>query len=109
MRSNNFMLDGAILQDNNGGSTANFSGRTLGLDGIQEYRIIASSFSAEYDLLAGSQTVIVSKAGPINSMEACLNICGTTLWTLPTTSIARPSQIIFGVCQLTGGTITAAH
>ena len=63
MRSNNFMLDGAIMQDDNGGSTANFSGRTLGLDGIQEYRVITSSFSAEYGLLAGSQTVMVSKNG----------------------------------------------
>ena len=63
MRSNNFMLDGAIMQDTNGGSTANFSGRTLGLDGIQEYRVITSSFSAEYGLLAGSQTVMVSKSG----------------------------------------------
>ena len=63
MRSNNFMLDGAIMQDSNGGSTANFSGRTLGLDGIQEYRVITSSFSAEYGLLAGSQTVMVSKSG----------------------------------------------
>jgi Carboxypeptidase regulatory-like domain/TonB dependent receptor-like, beta-barrel len=63
IRSNNFMLDGAIMQDNNGGSTANFSGRTLGLDGIQEYRVITSSFSAEYGLLAGSQTVMVSKSG----------------------------------------------
>ena len=63
MRSNNFMLDGAIMQDVNGGSTANFSGRTLGLDGIQEYRVITSSFSAEYGLLAGSQTVMVSKSG----------------------------------------------
>jgi len=63
MRSNNFMLDGAIMQDDNGGSTANFSGRTLGLDGIQEYRVITSWFSAEYGLLAGSQTVMVSKSG----------------------------------------------
>ena len=63
IRSNNFILDGAIMQDANGGSTANFSGRALGLDGIQEYRVITSSFSAEYGLLAGSQTVMVSKSG----------------------------------------------
>ena len=63
MRSNNFMLDGAIMQDSNGGSTADFSGRTLGLDGIQEYRVITSLSSAEYGLLAGSQTVMVSRSG----------------------------------------------
>lgn len=63
MRSNNFTLDGAIMQDANGGSTANFAGRTLGLDGIQEYRVITSAFPAEYGLLSGSQTVMVSKSG----------------------------------------------
>jgi hypothetical protein len=63
VRANNFMLDGAILQDATGGGNATYSGRTLGLDGIQEYRVITNSFSAEYGLLAGSQTVMVSKGG----------------------------------------------
>jgi hypothetical protein len=62
-RSNNFLLDGAIMQDDNSGSTANFSGRTLGLDGIQEYRVITNNFSAEYGLTMGSQTIMVSKGG----------------------------------------------
>jgi hypothetical protein len=63
VRANNFMLDGAILQDATGGGTATYSGRTLGLDGIQEYRVITNSFTADYGLLAGSQTVMVSKGG----------------------------------------------
>src|SRR6266853_1899226 len=63
IRSNNFMIDGAIMQDLNNGSTADFSGRTLGIDGIQEYRVITNSSSAEYGLLMGSQTVMVSKGG----------------------------------------------
>jgi hypothetical protein len=63
IRSNNFMLDGAIMQDVNSGSTADFSGRTLGLDGIQEYRVITNNFSAEYGLTMGSQTIMVSKGG----------------------------------------------
>lgn len=62
-RSNNFLLDGAIMQDDNSGSTADFSGRTLGLDGIQEYRVITNNFSAEYGLTMGSQTIMVSKSG----------------------------------------------
>jgi outer membrane receptor protein involved in Fe transport len=62
-RSNNFLLDGAIMQDPNSGSTANFAGRTLGLDGIQEYRVITNNFSGEYGLTMGSQTVMVSKGG----------------------------------------------
>jgi hypothetical protein len=63
IRSNNFLLDGAIMQDVNSGSTADFSGRTLGLDGIQEYRVITNNFSAEYGLTMGSQTVMASKGG----------------------------------------------
>ncbi len=35
IRSNNFLIDGAIMQDQNAGSTADFAGRTLGLDGIE--------------------------------------------------------------------------
>jgi hypothetical protein len=62
-RSNNFLLDGAIMQDEMGGSTATFSGRTLGLDGIQEYRVITNNPPAEYGLLMGSQTVMASRAG----------------------------------------------
>jgi hypothetical protein len=62
-RSNNFLLDGAIMQDEMGGSTATFSGRTLGLDGIDEYRVITNNPPAEYGLLMGSQTVMASRAG----------------------------------------------
>jgi Carboxypeptidase regulatory-like domain/TonB dependent receptor len=63
IRSNNFLIDGAIMQDQNAGSTADFAGRTLGLDGIQEYRVITNALSAEYGLTMGSQTVMVSKGG----------------------------------------------
>lgn len=63
IRSNNFMIDGAIMQDQNAGSTADFAGRTLGLDGIQEYVVVNNSLPAEYGLLMGSQTVMASKGG----------------------------------------------
>ena len=63
LRSNNFTLDGAILQDLNNGSTSSLSGNTLGLDGIEEYRVLTNSYPAEYGLTMGSQTVIASKGG----------------------------------------------
>lgn len=63
IRSNNYTLDGAILQTLVGGSTSSFSGTTLGLDGISEYRVLTNSFGAEYGMTAGSQTVMVSKSG----------------------------------------------
>ena len=63
-RSNNFTLDGAILQNMLGRSpVAGNSGDALGLDGIKEYTILAGTFQAEYGLGMGSQMVAVSKGG----------------------------------------------
>ena len=53
MRSNNFTLDSALLQNLFAGSTSTFSGTTLGLDGISEYRVLTNSFSAEYGMSIG--------------------------------------------------------
>ena len=64
VRSNNFTLDGAILQTGSGRSpVAGDSGDALGLDGIKEYRIVTGTFQAEYGLAMGSQMVAVSKGG----------------------------------------------
>ncbi len=63
LRSNNYTLDGAILQDLNDGSTASWSGNTLGLEGIKEYQVITNAVPAEYGLTMGSQTVMVSQNG----------------------------------------------
>ena len=63
-RSNNFTLDGAILQTMLGRSpVAGNSGDALGLDGIKEFQIVAGTFQAEYGLAMGSQMVAVSKGG----------------------------------------------
>src|SRR6202043_653399 len=63
-RSNNFTLDGAILQTMLGRSpVAGESGDALGLDGIKEFQIVAGTFQAEYGLAMGSQMVAVSKSG----------------------------------------------
>jgi hypothetical protein len=65
-RSNNFTLDGAIMQNGSGATTGSESGTTLGVDGIREYKIVTSAFSAEYGLTMGSQMIIVSKGGSNN-------------------------------------------
>jgi hypothetical protein len=63
VRSNNYTLDGAMMVNAYGASTASQAGTTLGVDGIQEYKIITGNFSAEYGMAMGSQMVIVSKGG----------------------------------------------
>src|ERR1035437_10119256 len=63
VRSNNFTLDGAILQTQNGRNPTSLAGTTLGVDGVKEYKVITSNFPAEYGLTMGSQMVIVSKGG----------------------------------------------
>ncbi len=62
-RSNNYLLDGAMMQNLIVSTAASASGSSLGLDGIREFRIITNSFSAEYGMTMGSQVVMVSKGG----------------------------------------------
>lgn len=61
--ANNFLLDGAPLQNLFGFNGASAVGSSLGLDGIREYKVITSNFPAEYGLRMGSQMTIVSKGG----------------------------------------------
>lgn len=61
--SNNYLLDGAPMQNIFGFNAASASGSSLGVDGIREYRVITNAFSAEYGMTMGSQMVIASKGG----------------------------------------------
>ena len=63
VRSNNYLLDGAIMQGWSGATPASSSGSSLGVEGIREWRVITNNFSAEYGLTMGSQTTIVTKSG----------------------------------------------
>ncbi len=63
LRSNNQMLDGAIMSNLIGLNATSVIGTTLGVDGIKEYKVVTSMFSAEYGLTMGSQTTMVSKGG----------------------------------------------
>ena len=66
LRSNNYLLDGAMMNTLHGAGSASYSENTLGLDGIQEYRVLTSSYGAEYGMRMGSQSVMVSKSGTNN-------------------------------------------
>jgi hypothetical protein len=63
LRSNNYLLDGALMTNLTQGTSASQDGSTLGIEGIREYRVITNSFSAEYGLTMGSQVVMVTKGG----------------------------------------------
>jgi hypothetical protein len=63
IRSNNYMLDGAILLTSQAANSAGSTGNTLGIDGIREMRVITNFFSAEYGMTMGSQVIMVSKGG----------------------------------------------
>jgi hypothetical protein len=71
MRSNNYLLDGAIMQDLAGANSSSASGASLGIEGIREWRVITNSFSAEYGMTMGSQMTIVTKSGT-NSLHGSL-------------------------------------
>jgi hypothetical protein len=62
-RSNNIMLDGARILNSLSTTSATPGGTTLGVDGIQEYRVITDTFGAEYGMSMGSQIVLASKGG----------------------------------------------
>ncbi len=63
LRSNNYLLDGAIMTNANAGTSASQDSSTLGVEGVREFRVITNSFSAEYGLTSGSQVMIATKGG----------------------------------------------
>src|SRR3989454_2091809 len=63
LRSNSYLLDGAIMTNLTNGTSASQDGSTLGIEGIREYRVITNSFSAEYGMTMGSQVTMVTKGG----------------------------------------------
>ena len=66
LRSNNYMLDGAIIVGLSGTSSATADGNTLGAEGIREYRVLTNGIGAEYGMTMGGQVSIVSKSGTNN-------------------------------------------
>jgi hypothetical protein len=65
-RSNNWTIDGAMMTNQYATGGNDIAGNTLGIDGIKEYRVITNNFSADYGMMMGSQTVLVSKSGTNN-------------------------------------------
>ena len=61
--SNNFLLDGTQITNQSNWGTASFAGTTLGLDGIQEYKVLTSGYDASYGMTMGSELVMISRGG----------------------------------------------
>jgi hypothetical protein len=61
--SNNFLLDGTQIANQSNWGTASFAGTTLGVDGIQEYKVLTSTYDASYGMTMGSEMVMISKGG----------------------------------------------
>ena len=61
--SNNFLLDGTQIENQSNWGTASFAGTTLGVDGIQEYKVLTSAYDASYGMSMGSEMVMISKGG----------------------------------------------
>ena len=61
--SNNFLLDGTQITNQSDWGTASFAGTTLGVDGIQEFKVLTSGYDASYGMTMGSELVMISKGG----------------------------------------------
>ena len=63
LRSNYYYIDGAPMVGFQNLSPSSVIGSTLGIDGIQEYKVITSGISAEYGMALGGQMAMVSRSG----------------------------------------------
>lgn len=61
--SNYFMLDGAPIMNAQGQGRGSSAGSTLGVDGIQEFKVLTTGVNTEYGMAMRAQVVMVSKAG----------------------------------------------
>jgi hypothetical protein len=60
---NSFRLDGLYLNDASGSAPASAGGRLLGVEGIQEIRLITNPFNAEYGRAASGVFTAISRSG----------------------------------------------
>jgi hypothetical protein len=60
---NGFQIDGVFINDATGSAPASATGTLLGIESIQEVRIVTSPFSPEYGRTAGALFTAVSRSG----------------------------------------------
>jgi hypothetical protein len=62
-RSNVYLLDGTLLNDFTNGPAGSAAGTALGVESIQEFRVEANAYSAEYGRNFGGQINVLTKSG----------------------------------------------
>ena len=62
-RSNVYLLDGTLLNDFTNGPAGSAAGTTLGIESIQEYRVEANAYPAEFGRNFGGQVNVITKSG----------------------------------------------
>jgi len=62
-RSNSFLIDGANMRGYAGVATVTAADSTLGVETIQEFRVVTNAFSADYGRVMGGVISIATKSG----------------------------------------------
>jgi hypothetical protein len=62
-RSNSYLLDGANMRGYAGTATVSAAETTLGVETIQEFRVVTNAFSADYGRAMGGVISLVTKSG----------------------------------------------
>src|SRR2546422_6099314 len=61
--SNSFLLDGTDVNDSSNSTPGGAAGTNLGVDAIKEFKIVATTFSAEYGRATGAVVSAVTRSG----------------------------------------------
>src|SRR3989442_8120300 len=62
-RSNSYLLDGANMRGYAGTATVSAAESTLGVETIQEFRVVTNAYSADYGRAMGGVISLVTKSG----------------------------------------------
>ena len=62
-RSNVYLLDGTLINDFTNGPAGSAAGTTLGIESIQEFRVEANAYPAEFGRNFGGQINVITKSG----------------------------------------------